>query len=741
MHTNKTLDEQVNLERVQQLFSQAYIASLGSVSCAVIVFFILGSSPNEPIWLNIWLLGILAVSAYRSYLTRQFKQQSPDTIEPKSWANQFTAIEWVAGILWGIVAFDFLNLDIYQQIPIGIIMAGLVSGASVTFSPYFLAALGFNIPSMSLLAFSFVFYGNNQAFTALAIVCMVFSILMSLLSKNINHRIIRQIRLSLENKNLAEELRESSAQIKQDFEQKKIALHELGKTRDQLESLNLVYDQMLQNLPVGIVHLDLDLRITFMNPEMHYILGIPEGRTSPAMGKIITEIETIKKTSFVEALNNIKNGHSTAFETKFTSMFGKQSHISANIISLKNKDQFCGGLMLIQDISSQVNARESILAAKQDAEEANQAKSIFLANVSHELRTPLHGILGTAALLQDTKLNEEQKEYQKIISDTGQSLLAMVNQILNLNRIEKGINEVHLEPCNIRQFVPQHFSALINEIRQKGLEFHLLIDNAVPERLIIGAFHLQHILQNLLHNACKFTNEGSISLTINSKQIDNQRHRVEFSITDTGIGITKELQAKIFEAFTQLDQGTERQFMGTGLGMTIARQMAEQLGTRINIRSETGKGSTFSFALDLEDCAKTEKTPEPVESSHQPDDMKKMHILVVDDNAVNRMIARKLLAKRGFNADEAESGLQAIELIKNEHYDAVLMDIDMPHMDGIEATRKIRQLTQNHVPIIAMTAHTMQGDRERFIDAGMDDYIAKPFIHHELIQILHDYTT
>ncbi|MDH5218541.1 MAG: response regulator, partial [Gammaproteobacteria bacterium] len=472
-----------------------------------------------------------------------------------------------------------------------------------------------------------------------------------------------------------------------------------------------------------------------------YILGIPEGHTSPAMGKVITEIETIRETNFVEALENIKNGKNAAFETKFTSMFGKNSHISANIISLKNKNEFCGGLMLIQDISSQVSARESILAAKQDAEEASQAKSIFLASVSHELRTPLHGILGTAALLQDTELNEEQKEYQKIISDTGQSLLETVNQILNLNRIEKGIGEIHSEPCNIRQHVPQHFAALINEIQQKGLEFHLHIDRELPERLIIGTFHLQHILQNLIHNACKFTDKGSISLTINSKQIDKQKHRVEFSVTDTGIGITPELQSKIFEAFTQLDQGTKRQYTGTGLGMTIARQMAEQLGTRINLTSESGKGSTFSFTLDLEECASTERPHKTVEPSHKLENTKKTHILVVDDNAVNRMIARKLLNKRGFDADEAESGLRAIELIENEHYDAVLMDIDMPQMDGIEATRKIRQLTHSHIPIIAMTAHTMQGDRERFIDAGMDDYIAKPFIHDELIEILRNYTS
>jgi len=740
MRASNTPNEQINLERVQQLFSQAYIASIGSVSCAVIVFFILGSSPKEPIWLNIWLLGILSVSAFRSYLTYQFKKQDLTTTDPKNWANQFIALEWVAGILWGIVALDFINLDLYQQISVGIIMAGLVSGASVTFSPYFLAAVGFNVPSMSLLAFSFALYGNSQILTALAIVTIIFSILMSLLSKNINQRIIQQISLDVENKNLAEELCESNRQMQKDFEQKEIALQELSKARDELESLNLVYDQMLQNLPVGIVHLDRDLKVTFMNPEMHYILGIPEGRTSPAMGKVITDIETIRKTNFVEALDNIKTGKNAAFETKFTSMFGKESHISANIISLQNKNEFCGGLMLIQDISSQVSARESILAAKQDAEEANQAKSIFLANVSHELRTPLHGILGTAALLQDTELNEEQKEYQKIISNTGQSLLETVNQILNLNRIEKGINEIHREPCLIRQFVPQHFSGLINEIRQKGLEFHLLIDNAVPERLIIGTFNLQHVLQNLLHNACKFTNKGSISLTISSKPIDKQRHRVEFSITDTGIGITKELQAKIFEAFTQLDQGTERQFMGTGLGMTIARQLAEQLGTQINIRSETGKGSTFSFALDLEDCASTEKTRETAKPSHKVENTEKTHVLIVDDNAVNRMIARKLLIKRGFDAVEADSGLRAIELIKKEHYDAVLMDIDMPHMDGIEATRQIRQLTQKHIPIIAMTAHTMQGDREKFINAGMDDYIAKPFIHDELIQILHSYT-
>ena len=737
MQKSITLDEQVNLERVQQLFSQAYIGSLGSVSCAIIVFFILKSGPQEPIWLNIWLLGIVSVSVFRTYLTYQFKIQSPVTINTKIWANQFIALEWVAGILWGIVAFGFINLDFIQQLSVGIIMAGLVAGASVTFSPYFLAAVGFNIPSMSILALSFGLNGSDHTHGALAVVCIVFSTLMSLFSRNINHRIIHQITLSITNEKLTEELRQNNRQMRQDFEQKEIALNELGKTKNELESLNLVYDRMLQNLPVGIVHLDQDLRITFMNPEMQYILGVPEGKNSPAIGKIITDIDSMKETRFIEAMEVLVHGKNSAFQSHFTSLFGKETYISANIISLKNKNIFCGGLMLVQDISSQVRAHETILAAKQDAEEANQAKSLFLANVSHELRTPLHGILGASSLLKETSLNSEQQGYQEIISNTGQSLLETVNQILSLSLIEKGMDEPHFEPCDIRQFIPQTFKLLIEEIELKGLEFHFKIDDDLPEKFMIGTFHLQHVLQNMLHNACKFTNTGSISLTITGRPIRQNKYRVEFSVTDTGIGITRALQSKVFDTFTQLDQGTQRQYAGTGLGMAIAKQMAGQLGAQININSTLGKGSTFSFALELDVFPGSDKRETDRLSANKPAKPDKLHVLVVDDNAVNRMIARKLLNKRGFHADEADSGETAIDLVKKGHYDVILMDIDMPYMDGIEATRQIRQITPNHLPIIAMTAHTMQGDRERFLNAGMDDYIAKPFIHDELVKLLH----
>ena len=417
--------------------------------------------------------------------------------------------------------------------------------------------------------------------------------------------------------------------------------------------------------------------------------------------------------------------------------------------------QIAGAIVNSQLYAQRKRVEEALRGAREDAEAADRAKSAFLATMSHEVRTPMNGIMGMTELLLETDLSGEQGEYLEMVRSSAESLLAVINDVLDFSKIKAGRLEIDPVDFGLRESVKAAVHSLGAVGREKGLELSWEVQQDVPDALFGDAGRLRQIIFNLVGNAIKFTPAGRVAVEVTKESLDNEEMQLHFAVTDTGIGVSKDKHSQIFDAFSQADASTTRRYGGTGLGLSISARLVEMMGGRIWVESpsdlsdgaEEGPGSTFHFTVRLglqrETIPAERPEAQPTAAGASKPPIRLLRILVAEDNAVNRAAAVRLLETRGHTVVTAPDGREAVAAITEEDYDVVLMDVHMPVMDGFEATAAIREMEKEkggHLPVLALTASAMKGDRERCLEAGMDGYVSKPFRARELYDPVEELT-
>ncbi len=394
-----------------------------------------------------------------------------------------------------------------------------------------------------------------------------------------------------------------------------------------------------------------------------------------------------------------------------------------------------------RDITERKRLESELLQARDAALEAARLKAEFMANISHEIRTPLNAIVGFTDLLLDTALSVQQREMLSSVQSSSHALLALVNDVLDFSKLSAGKLELEALVFDPRAMVDEVLAMFSTDARLKGIELEACIDAAVSGVVIGDPRRLRQVLSNLIGNAVKFTERGKVCVRVGVERRQDADVSIAFSVEDTGPGIPIHAQPRLFEPFTQADASMTRRFGGTGLGLAIAANLVRHMGGTIAVRSEPGAGSTFYFTVDLKEAV---EPPVQTRSSDLPPSatatLRALRILLAEDNVINQKVALSQLAKLGCQADVAANGYEALQALEKVDYDLILMDCQMPEMDGYKATAEIRRAERaqpgRHVVIIAMTANAMEGDRERCLAAGMDDYLAKPVTIARLSEVL-----
>lgn len=406
-------------------------------------------------------------------------------------------------------------------------------------------------------------------------------------------------------------------------------------------------------------------------------------------------------------------------------------------INDKSQDELGDVARAFDDMSRQLEkSYRDLTQARSEAEQANESKSRFLATMSHEIRTPMNGVLGILNILEESKLTPEQKKLVNTATESGQFLLSIINDILDFTRMESNTLRLEHRPFDFRHCVESVVATFLPAAKAQALEISCTIDGTVPSNVCGDENRVKQVLHNLIGNAIKFTKNGSVSVQIHAADLESAHAEITCKIIDTGIGISRNAMDFLFDEFTMADQTYSRSHEGSGLGLAICKRLCELMDGHIEVESTPSIGSTFSFSIRLELAKQHIGTP-----PKSPTDLKlnvsDVSILVAEDNRANQLVIQEMFKKLNLSMDIAENGQRALEMIAQYHYDLIFMDISMPKLDGMETCRAIRKNSDpvvSQIPIIALTAHSLAGDREKFLDAGMDDYLAKPVRLSQLIE-------
>lgn len=505
-----------------------------------------------------------------------------------------------------------------------------------------------------------------------------------------------------------------------------------------METLKKTADRFigfLESAPDAIVIVDSEGIIQLVNFQTEQLFGYSR---SELIGK---EVEVLMPAHY----KNVHHGHRLNFAAapqaramgKGMELFGqhKDGSVFPVAISISKLETEEGPLMAatIRDVSDEkkiemalINAKECAEKAKQIAEDAMQAKQTFLSNMSHEIRTPMTAIIGFSKVLLKTDLTEKQEEYITAIKTSSDALLVLINDILDLAKVDSGKMTFDVLPFNLKSSISIMLHLFDIKFQEKRLKLVTEFDKAIPEFMLGDSVRLNQIMLNLVSNAIKFTSEGEISVKVHLKSEDDETVTIEFIVADTGIGIPENMLATIFENFEQATTSTARLFGGTGLGLAIVKKLVEKQGGVIDVKSKIGEGSTFSFILSFQKSQSKTLLTTGLTAIELDKDIKHLNVLVVEDVPLNQLLMKIILDDFGFEREIAENGKIAIEKLQLSSYDIILMDLQMPEMNGYEATEVIRKKLNSSIPIIALTADVTDADLAQCKAVGMNDHIAKP---------------
>ncbi len=518
----------------------------------------------------------------------------------------------------------------------------------------------------------------------------------------------------------------------------------------------------VQSTNIGIWDWDLDSNTVYFSPEWKRQLGYGDHELASSFQvweSLLHPEDHERSLATIEAYLSVRASE-FELEHRLRHKDGSYRWILARGTIIKDEGALSSRMVGIHlDVTDRKMGEEMLRQAKEAAEAASRAKSQFLANMSHEIRTPMNGVLGMAELLLRCALGDKERHLTESIHRSGTVLLALINDILDFSKIEAGKLQLETIPFEIRRTIQDAVDLAMPEAQKKHLKLSWHVASDIPAYLLGDPMRLRQIIVNLVGNAVKFTAQGVIEVAVSVESHCGERHGLWFTIRDTGIGISPEAQAHIFAAFSQADGSTTRKYGGTGLGLAIVKQLVALMGGHVEIESAPGEGSTFRFSAYFKQCDSVQSLqPSSAEGRgtdaqlliHSAEGSEQVRILLVEDNPVNREVACGMLETLNLRIDTAENGREAVAAVESAEYALIFMDCQMPEMDGFTATQLIREreastappspLTVHrsvtHVPIVALTAHAMQGDREVCLAAGMDDYLTKPFTLSQLEQVL-----
>ncbi len=507
---------------------------------------------------------------------------------------------------------------------------------------------------------------------------------------------------------------------------------ELAVSRDALDRQRREYRTLVDHLPEIVARFDREGKVHYINPAIEELIGIPAGE---CLGRSVGEADPSPgRKTFMEGLAQCFASNQD-LEVCLSWPFAEQErHFRVRLVPEQVEDDGVTTVLAIaMDVTEETRLHRTLEASKKRAEQASRAKSAFLANMSHEIRTPISGILGMCGVL--LKKEEEPGKALKLqmMRDAGQSLLSILNDILDLSRMEVGRFELHERVFSPRDMISKLQALFEPRVAQKGLGLEARVGPRVPDQLLGDPDRISQVLRNLVDNAVKFTSRGSVTVTVRADKDPAGTWALTFTVADTGPGVPREWQQRIFENFTQIETDYTRKHGGSGLGLALSKNLVDLMGGTLNVESKKNKGSRFSFTLPLQP-----PTREPLPEADEPRSMTRLRILLAEDNPITQLALQEGLSDAGHRVSSAYSGKQALEALEEESFDVVLMDVQMPTMDGLEATRNIRSSGRPYadIPIIGFTAYAHQDEQQKFLKAGMTRCVSKPIEEEDLLEVL-----